>query len=212
MSRALERVEAEDVTKLHGGIVALRGVSAAFEAGTVTVVEGPNGSGKSTLLSILGTATRPTKGRVVWRPFGDDLAAARAHVGWLGHEALVYPDLTGHENLRWLAEVHGLPPSAVDEVGARIGLGEWSKRPVRSMSRGQKQRVALARAILHGPGLLLLDEPTTGLDVSGVARLVDIVREEAARGAIVVVVTHEAALTTALGGAVLRLERGKRVA
>lgn len=211
MSRALSRVEARDVTKLHGSTVALRGVSATFDAGSITTIEGPNGSGKSTLLSILGTAARPTKGSVAWLPFGEDQADARAHVGWLGHEALVYPDLSGRENLAWVAETHGLGADTVERAGARVGLGEWSKRPVRSMSRGQKQRVALARAILHAPGLLLLDEPTTGLDVAGVSLLVDVVREEAKAGAVVVVVTHEKALTDALAGEVVRLERGKRV-
>ena len=204
-------VEVFGVTRTYGPTVALRNVSARFAAREITLIEGPNGSGKSTLLGILGTAIKPTSGRVTWTPVGDDPALARPHIGWLGHDTLVYPDLSGIENLCWAAGLYGLPKSAVDETGARVGLGAFAKRSVRTMSRGQRQRVALVRALVHRPSVLLLDEPTTGLDFEGVALLVRVVREEAERGAVVVLIAHDATLAERLGATVVRLDRGRVV-
>src|SRR5215207_5184902 len=169
---------------MFGSTVALRNVSERFEAGSIALVEGANGSGKSTLLAILSRSLRPTTGRVDWAPLGDDAERVRAHVGWLGHDALVYPDLSGFENLHWAAQLYGLEPASVDSTAERLGIGAFARRPVRTMSRGQRQRIALARAILHRPSLLLLDEPTTGLDRDGVALLLRVVREEAETGAV----------------------------
>jgi heme ABC exporter ATP-binding subunit CcmA len=208
---AIDSVEVERATRLYGPTVALRSVSARFEKGTLTLIEGANGSGKSTLLGLLGTAIRPSSGRVLWNPLGDDVERARAHIGWLGHDALVYPDLPGIENLIWAAKIYGLGLDAVTAAADRVGLGAYRSRPVRTMSRGQRQRVALARAIVHRPSLLLLDEPTTGLDREGVALLHRIVREEAERGAIVVVIAHEPGLAEKLGATSLKLDRGRVV-
>jgi heme exporter protein A len=205
----IERVEARGASRLHGSTLALRGVSTHFDPGTISLIEGPNGSGKSTLMGLLSTASRPTSGRILWEPYGDSAERARPHVGWLGHEALVYPDLSGRENLAWVAQLHGLPPSVVDEVAARIGLGSFALRPVRTMSRGQRQRIAIARALLHRPSLLLLDEPTTGLDRDGVALLLRLVREERDRGAIVVLIAHDPGLGRELGARVLQMNHGR---
>jgi len=207
----IDRVEAKMVTRLYGATPALRGVSATFSQKTITLIEGPNGSGKSTLLGLLSTAVRPTTGTVLWQPYGDDPEAARSHIGWLGHEALVYPDLSGIENLEWCARLHGLGPGAVGALGDRLRLGSFARRPVRTMSRGQRQRIAIARALLHRPSLLLLDEPTTGLDHDGVSLLIKIAQEEAARGAIVAVIAHDPGLAERLGATSLRLDRGQVV-
>jgi len=211
VSASITSVEVRQVTRLYGSTVALRGVSARFEAGSVTLIEGANGSGKTTLLSLLSTSARPTSGTVTWHPLGDDPELARPHVGWLGHDALVYPDLSGRENLRWIARLYGLLPTSLDEVGKRVGLGAFAERPVRTMSRGQRQRVALARALIHQPSVLLLDEPTTGLDVEGVALLTRIVKEEAERGAVVVLIAHDPTLAERLGATTVRLDRGRVV-
>jgi heme exporter protein A len=206
---AISSIEVASVTKLYGATVALRGISARFEAGTITLIEGANGSGKSTLLGMLATSTRPTSGTVTWDPLGRDASLARAHIGWLGHDALVYPDLSGLENLRWAAKIYGLGGDAVKEVSDRVGLGAFASRAVRTMSRGQKQRVALARALLHSPAVLLLDEPTTGLDRDGVELLVKLVVAEKERGTLAVLIAHDTTLAEKLGARVLRLSRGK---
>ena len=199
------------VTRLYGATAALRGIDASFAAGTTTVIEGANGSGKTSLLGILGTAARPTTGRVTWAPLGEDPALVRAHVGWLGHDALVYPDLTGAENLAWVAQVWGLPGDAVGQIRERLAIGAFGDRAVRTLSRGQRQRIALARALLPKPSLLLLDEPTTGLDRAGIAQLLGAVRAEVADGALAVVIAHDPGLANELSAGVIRLAAGRVV-
>jgi heme exporter protein A len=136
----------------------------------------------------------------------------RRGLGWLGHESLCYPDLTGRENIELAARFHGRDSERAYALALeRFDLAVFAERAVRTYSRGQRQRVALARALVHEPRLLLLDEPTTGLDDAGAARLTNVVREEAARGAAVVVVTHDVAFAAAVASDVVALERGRRV-
>jgi heme exporter protein A len=205
-------IRVENVTKTYGSVRALVGVTCAFGAGQVSVVRGANGSGKSTLLGIVGALARPTSGRVDYSAIGHTATELRRVMGWLGHDSLCYPDLTGRENIALAARLHDCDPqSATERVVDRFELANFVNRPVRTYSRGQRQRVALARALVHHPRLLLLDEPTTGLDPGSVARVVAVVREEAANGALVVVVTHDPQFELALGGAVVTLERGRIV-
>lgn len=205
-------VELRNVTKRYGAVRALMGVSARFESGRITVVRGPNGSGKSTLLGIVGTLVRPTSGEVDHGALGQTRAEVRRTLGWVGHESLCYPDLSGRVNIELAARLQGVDPhQAFQRALGRFDLGSFADRPLRTYSRGQRQRVALARGLVHDPGLLLLDEPATGLDVASTDRLRRVVQEEAERGAIVVIVTHEARLTQGLDVTDVSLERGRRV-
>jgi len=204
------RVSTYGVGKTFGATMALRGVNVALEGGRLTLIEGPNGSGKSTLLGVLGTVIRPTVGRVEYGPLGDDLQAVRCCIGWVSHESMAYPDLTGRENLELAARLHGCDPVAAwAEAEERFELGSFARRSVRTNSRGQRQRVALARALVHGPSVLLLDEPTTGLDKASVKRLIRVVSEEVERGSIVAIVTHEPESFPRDGAARIVLERGR---
>jgi heme exporter protein A len=117
--------------------------------------------------------------------------------------------LSPAQNIRLAAAIYGAPPDAWRRASERFGVDGFGDFPVRQLSRGQRQRVALARAVVHGPTLLLLDEPTTGLDVEGVDRLLAAVKDEAARGAIVIFVTHDAAVAERIASRRLRLERGR---
>ncbi len=210
-----DRVEASGLVKLYGSTRALGGVTATFEAGKCTVVEGPNGSGKSTLLAILAQLARPTRGTVRYgahdgRSGG---AALRGRIGVLAHGAMIYPDLTARENLRLFATLYGLasPSDVVSRLAERFEIGSWIDRPARTYSRGQLQRVSVARAVMHAPRLLLLDEPSTGLDARALDRLADVVGEERDRGAIVVLVTHDAPFAERVAERRVRLERGRVV-
>ena len=210
--QGIRRVAAQGLVKRYGATTALRGVDVTLVAGKLTLIEGANGSGKSTLLGIVGTVIRATAGEVVYEPLGTDLAEVRAELGWVSHETLAYPDLTGRQNIELAARFHGLDVTeAWAQAQDRFGLGAFAQRPVRTYSRGQRQRLALARALVHGPSLLLLDEPSAGLDREGVARLVAAIEDEVAHGAIVAVVSHEPELFREQAGARVRLERGKVV-
>lgn len=204
-------VELVGITKRFGHTTALRNVSARFRAGELSLVVGANGSGKSTMLGLLGLTSTPTHGEL---RFDGKLGAAsmRGTVGLLSHELLCYADLTGRQNIELAAEVHGLDGTeAWERSRVRFELGAFAERPVRTNSRGQRQRIALARALLHEPALVLLDEPTTGLDVAGSERLVQVVREEVERGAVAVVVTHDDVAFRGLATHRVRLERGRVV-
>ena len=196
---------------MYGPTRALAGVDLELEAGLVTVIEGPNGAGKSTLLEILSLLARPTRGTLrfgthdAWR----ERDALRGSLGVLAHAAMLYPDLSGLENLRLFARMYGVARARVDALGERFEATGFWERPARTYSRGQLQRLSLARALLHEPRLILLDEPSTGLDVRASERLVDAVAAERARGAIVVLVTHDSALSDKLADRRLRIERGR---
>jgi heme exporter protein A len=203
----------DNVRKTYGAVRALAGITLEFRNGEVSILRGANGSGKTTVLSIVGTLTRATAGRVDHGSLGRTRADIRKTLGWLGHDSLCYPDLTGLQNIELAARLQRCPNlvEAVATVRDRFELGAFASRPVRTFSRGQKQRVALARALVHRPRLLLLDEPTSGLDSPAIQRLAHVVTQEAAAGTLVVVVTHDSDFAGALGGSVVTLDRGRVV-
>ena len=203
-------MELDNVTKTFGAVRALVGVTVRFAPGRASIVFGPNGSGKSTLLAIVGTLARPTSGVVKHGALGRDRGAVRRTLGWVGHESLCYPDLTGRENIELVARLHGLEPGpAFARAKERFGLDAFAERPGRTNSRGQRQRISLARALVHSPRLLLLDEPTTGLDAQSIDRLATVIREEIQSYRIVVVVTHDPAFADRVGGDRVEMERGR---
>lgn len=208
----IERIVVRGVTRLFGATPALRGVSATFEAGSITFLEGPNGAGKSTLLAVIGTTLRPNSGTVEYAPLGTSGELARAHIGWVSHESHAYRELTARQNVELAARVYGVDArEAWERTSARVGSEQLADRAVGTLSRGQRQRIALARALVHSPSVLLLDEPWSGLDVASGERLERIVVEEAARGVIVVVVSHSPELAERLAGARVRLKNGRVV-
>jgi heme exporter protein A len=207
------RVEARGLVKMYGATRALAGVDLVLEAGAVTVIEGPNGAGKSTLLELLSLLSRPTRGSL---RFGEHDAFSererlRGSLGVLAHAAMLYPDLSGQENLQLFARMYGLGHARIAQLGERFEITGFWQRPARTYSRGQLQRVALARALLHEPRLILLDEPSTGLDVHSSEQLVEAVKAERARGAIVALITHDAALVERIADVRVRLARGRVV-
>jgi heme exporter protein A len=159
-------IELEGLTRVFGERVALADVTLSVAAGTTLVVFGPNGAGKSTLLRILATLLRPQAGtaRVLGRDLLREAWAVRGQVGLLGHEALLYRELTVRENLRFHARLHGVGEERIDALLEATGLADRAGDAVRTLSRGLTQRAAVCRAVLHDPPLLLLDEPRANLD------------------------------------------------
>ena len=159
-------IELAGLTRLYGERIALAELSLTLEQGRTLVVFGPNGAGKSTLLRVLATLLRPTEGvaRVLGRELPGESWAVRGRIGFLGHEPLLYRELTGRENLSFHARLFGCGLERVDEMLERLQLDRRADEPVRNLSRGMVQRMAVARAVLHDPELLLLDEPRANLD------------------------------------------------
>ena len=159
-------LELEGLARHYGEREALAGVSLSLDAGQTLVVFGPNGAGKTTLLRVLATLLRPHAGsvRVLGSRLPEEAWAVRGRIGLLGHEPLLYRELTARENLRFHARLHGVSERRVEELLEAVAMSGRAADPLRALSRGMVQRVAVARAVLHDPELLLLDEPHANLD------------------------------------------------
>jgi heme exporter protein A len=224
-------IELNAVERRYGERVALSGVTVRLEAGQTLAVLGSNGAGKTTLLRVLATLLRPHAGTV--RVLGHELPGeawkARAAIGYLGHDPLLYRELTGRENLRYHAELHGLgridPPDGgfaapgghkpsssacerVEERLAAVGMTRRADEPVRDLSKGMVQRLAVARATLHDPQLLLLDEPRANLDPAAAEALEPLIGR--ASGKTRVLVTHDVEGGLAEADVALGLRGGKQ--
>ena len=198
-----------------GDRAVLRDVTLELRQGETLVVLGPNGAGKTTLLRVLATLLRPNAGgvsvlgcalpRQAWK--------ARGRIGYLGHEPLLYRDLTCAENLRFQARLHGLGGEAAGRIAElldQVRMSRWAGELVGNLSAGMVQRVAVCRAVLHEPELLLLDEPRSHLDPEAAA-MVEPLLGSASR-LTRVVVTHEIDAALAEGDRVLALRAGGAVA
>ncbi len=183
----MDAVQIDGLTVRRGGRPVLHGVSATLAQGVVTGLFGPSGSGKSTMIRAIAGVQAHVSGTV--RVYGLDPAseAARAQLGYKTQTPSVYEDLTVTENLRYFAAIHG-----VREGGllARVGLEDQAQQLVRNLSGGQAARVSLAAALVGGPRLLLLDEPTVGLDPLLRRELWALFGELAAEGATLLVSSH----------------------
>ncbi len=160
----------EGLARHFGEREALSDVSLSLDQGQTLVVFGPNGAGKSTLLRVLATLLRPHSGRVsvLGSALPEEAWAVRGRIGLLGHEPLLYRELSARENLRFHARLHSVAETRIDELLEALALSGRAGEPVRTLSRGMVQRVAVARAVLHDPELLLLDEPYANLDPAAV--------------------------------------------
>ncbi|MEP7066855.1 MAG: heme ABC exporter ATP-binding protein CcmA [Gemmatimonadota bacterium] len=205
-----------------GGRVAVSDVTLALEEGDCLALFGPNGAGKTTLLRMLAGLLRPTNGTGtvagVELPGGLELRAA---IGYISHASMLYAALSARENIELTARLFGVrdPRAAAMRALERMALADRAEMPVRQLSRGMQQRVSIARATVHGPRVVLLDEPFTGLDDSGSAALGAHLAALRAAGTTMVLVTHQIAEGLALathaaimrGGALVRLEAGDAI-
>jgi heme ABC exporter ATP-binding subunit CcmA len=201
------------LTRRFGATTALDGVDLTVHRGESLALFGVNGAGKTTLLRLLSGALKPTDGSLTIDGHDPRRAPdrARSRIGLLSHQTLLYDDLSARENLVFFAKLHGLarPDETAMSRLEDVGLASRADEPVRGFSRGMQQRVALARALLHEPSLLLLDEPSSGLDASASARMKVALRDAATQGATWVIATHDVEEGLALCPRWIALRRGR---
>jgi ABC-type multidrug transport system ATPase subunit len=200
-SRALEAAIAlVGLRREFGDRTALAGIDLRVDPGTAVAVLGPNGSGKSTLLRILAGLLRPTSGEVsvLGCSLPKETHRLRGRVGYLGHEPLLYRDLTPRENLELTAALHGIDAETagprIDALLDEVGMSARAGDRVAELSAGMKQRIDICRALLHEPELLLLDEPDAHLDPDARSRIAPLIA--AGDGRTRVVVSHERGAAT----------------
>ncbi len=210
-----EAVRLEGLVRYYGDRVALDGLDLSLTEGETLAVLGPNGSGKSTLLRILATLLRPSGGEVsvLGCQLPDEAWKARGRIGYLGHEPLLYRDLTGRENLLLQARLNGLGRDRANEAIERdlelVGMATRADDPVSGYSAGMRQRIAICRAMLDRPPLVLLDEPDSNLDPDGRHAVRELIGP--APGRTRVLVSHEPERALAEADLVLRLGPGGKV-
>jgi heme exporter protein A len=177
-------IELDRLVRRYGEREALSDVSLSLTAGQTLVVFGPNGAGKTTLLRVLSTLLRPHSGEVTVldRRLPEDAWAVRGRVGLLGHDPLLYRELTARENLRFHARLYDLDFERVEQLLTAVALTDRADEPLKSLSRGMVQRVAVARATLHDPELLLLDEPYSNLDPAAIDLVAPLIGARTDRG------------------------------
>ncbi|QQR91151.1 MAG: heme ABC exporter ATP-binding protein CcmA [Myxococcales bacterium] len=204
------RLIADNISKRFGSTPVLRDLSFTLEPGTLTLMQGANGSGKSTLLKILALLSAPSSGQVRFSDEYRDLSSIRRRLGFLGHEPMLYPDLSGLENLSYFASLYDVEQrdQRIEELTVALKLENFIHKSVRTYSRGQAQRIALARALVHRPALLLLDEPSTGLDSESSLACTDLIQQQVDAGTTVLLITHDLNFLAEHAHAKLALRRG----
>ena len=186
-------VEATDLVKDFDGTRAVGGVSLAVPAGSIYGLLGPNGAGKTTILRMLIGIIDPSSGtrRVLGR---ERPIEAAPEVGYLPEERGLYPSMHAADAIAFMGALRGLPLAEgrrrAEELLARHDLGEWAKKPIRSLSKGMAQTVQLLGTIVHKPRLIVLDEPFAGLDAFNQGRLEELIRRETREGATIIFSTH----------------------
>lgn len=202
-------VSVDNLTRYYGDRAALDDVSFDIPLGNTLVVFGANGAGKTTLLRILATLLRPHSGKleVLGEALPKDAWAVRGRVGLIGHDPLVYRDLTARENLEFVAKLHKVDTDGVQDMLERVELADRADEPVRNFSKGMTQRLATARALLPQPELLLLDEPRANLDPGAAMLLEPFIGRAGHRTR--VIVTHDIDYGLDQGDIALGLKNGK---
>lgn len=207
-------IETRSLVKAFDLLVVLRKLELQIERGEFVALLGPNGSGKSTLLRLLSGLSKPTSGAIFvggWE-LPREAAAVRAQIGMVSHRALLYENLTAHENLQFFARLYNLPLQDIDSrirfLLERVGLAKRGDSLVRTFSRGMQQRLSIARALLHDPAVLLMDEPYTGLDQDAAQVLDGLLTQAYTEGRTIVMTTHDLERAARLANRVMILSRG----
>jgi heme exporter protein A len=203
----------QGLEKSFGKFKVLQGLTFSVQATEKVVLLGINGAGKTTLMKILATLSRPSRGeiRINGHLLEKKAQQARQSIGMVSHASLLYGDLSARENLEFYAKLYDVQAreERIDERLQQFDLFGRQYDLVRTFSRGMLQRLALARATLHGPELLLLDEPFSGLDVKSAARLLEMLDQLHEQGTTIFMTTHDLDLARNAAPRILLLKRGK---
>jgi ABC-2 type transport system ATP-binding protein len=211
-------VQAENLTKCYGQRRALNGLSLTVEKGEVTGLLGPNGAGKTTALSILATILRPHSGRasICGRDVSKETSAARSLLGLVTQSVAIYPALSGRENLEFFAQMQGLSRRTARAEAQRmleeVGLADRAEDTADGYSGGMKRRLNLACGMIHSPPVLLLDEPTVGVDPQSREWIFEMIDKAAAEGRAVIYSTNYMEEAERLCHRVLLVDEGRVVA
>jgi len=206
-------VRTDALSKQFGGLTVLRSVSILVAPGKSLTIFGRNGAGKTTFLKIAAGLIRTYRGKVYL--LGEDLSQAgqnvRRQIGFVSHETLLYPDLTARENLMFYARLYQIDDAktVVESALSRLELEAKAATTVRTLSRGMKQRLSLGRAFLHGPAILFLDEPFTGLDERAADTLHGMLEEFKTGGGSIVMASHNLERGWRHADEIVVLERGQ---
>jgi len=208
-------LELQGLTRRYGDLVALDELSFTVALGQMFGFVGPNGAGKTTAMRIILGVLEPDAGEVHWRgrAMNDEI---RRRTGYMPEERGLYPKMRVRDQLEYFARLHGLSRGEAHDSAdywiERLGVAERAGDRVEQLSLGNQQRVQLAAALVHGPELLVLDEPFSGLDPVGVDMLAAVLAERAAEGVPVVFSSHQLELVERLCEAVAIINRGRLVA
>ena len=205
---------ATDLTYAYGDQVAVGGISVEVAPGEVLGFLGPNGAGKSTTIKMLTGQLTPRSGtiEVLGMPMPAERTAIQQRIGVCFEEKNLYLAMTGLENLRFFARLFGLTDLDPHALLARVGLADRAKDRVSEYSKGMRQRLMMARALVNTPDVLFLDEPTDGLDPVSARRIRELIREEARRGAAVLLTTHDMMEADTLSDRVAFINEGRILA
>jgi len=207
-------VDLQGVARAFGRVVAISNLTMTVPRGTVTVLVGPNGAGKTTAVRLITGALRPQSGSI--RVFGENPLtngeSVRSRCGVVAAKPALYDRLTGRDNLRYAAQLYGVGVGApVEEAAERFGITNALDLRVGGYSTGMKSRLALARAILHDPELLLLDEPTAGLDPEAARAVLALIDWMASTGKTIVMCTHLLLEAEGIADQVVIVDRGASI-
>ena len=208
-------LQVEGISKRYGDFWALKELSFVVRAGEVVGFLGQNGAGKSTAIKILCNLIRPTEGRALLdgEPItGTSRAEHRRRLGATVEAPRFYPHLSGRRNLELLARIYRLPRERVSELLDEVGLGEWGQERFGRYSQGMKQRLGLAAVFLNRPSLIVLDEPTNGLDPVGMQQIQELIRTLVRHHRVsVLLCSHQLDEVAALCNRALVLHRGRLI-
>jgi heme exporter protein A len=205
-------VVARDLCKSIDEWPILRRISFTVMPGEFLALLGANGAGKSTLLKVLATLAPPTDGQLLL--FGKsavrEMIAVRGRIGLIGHQAMLYRDLSAHENLTFFGKLYGVerPDRRAEQLLEMLGLADRGADAVKTFSRGMTQRVAIARALMHDPELLLADEPFDGLDAPSARSLENLLAQLHQSGKTIILANHDIPQSLRLARRAMVLRQG----